>query len=161
MHQQLGFEVVKTFQAIIQAEKMVTVREEALTSITASLEVGKPDLTPEICSNKTSSIFELQQSIASENLIKAKHTLELTKRIFLNLLGLREGEVTVDPDNGLIQKIPESFDIQNHHELKRLEAIEREALAELEKGPGRQDCHPLTLLHRYQIDKGSVLDETG
>ena len=50
VHQQLGFEVVKTFQAIIQAEEMVTVRQEALASISAALEVSvKPDTMPATC----------------------------------------------------------------------------------------------------------------
>ncbi len=160
VHQQLGFEVVKTFQAIIQSEKMVKVREEALASITASLDVGKARFDAGDLLKQDLLNLELQQSLASENLIKAQHTRELTKRIFLNLLGLSEGEVTVDPDNGLEQNIPESFDIQLHHEVRRLKAVEREALAELKKARGGK-MPSVDAFASYQIDKGWVLDETG
>jgi outer membrane protein len=106
VHQQLGFEVVKTFQAIIQAEKMTMVRAEALDAITAAFEVGTArheagDLLKQDLLN-----LELQQSLARENLILSKHTLELTKRSFLNLLGLRDGEVTINPDSGSQLELP-------------------------------------------------------
>ncbi len=160
VHQQLGFEVVKTFQAIIQSEKMVTVRKEALASISAAFEVGKARFDAGDLLKQDLLSLELQQSVADENLIKAKHTLELTKRIFLNLLGLPEGEVTVDPDSSLKQKIPESFDFHNHHKLKKLEAIEREAVAELKKAHGGK-LPSIDAFASYQVDKGWVLDETG
>jgi outer membrane protein len=160
VHQQLGFEVVKTFQSIIQAEKMVTVRKEALASITAAFEVGKARFDAGDLLKQDLLNLELQQSRASENLIKSGHTLELTKRIFLNLLGLREGEVKIDPDNTSDQKIPESFDYRNHHELKRLEAIEQVALAELKKAHGGK-LPTVDAFASYQMDNGWVLDETG
>lgn len=160
VHQQLGFEVVKTFQAIIQAEKMVTVRKEALASITASLEVGKARFDAGDLLKQDLLNLKLQQSRASENLIQSRHTLEITRRIFLNLLGLREGEITIDSDSTLDQKIPKSFDNLNHHELKRLEAIEQGALAELKKAYGGK-LPSVDAFASYQIEKGWVLDETG
>ena len=102
----------------------------------------------------------MQQSRASENLIQSGHTLEITKRIFLNLLGLRKGEVKVDPDSSLDQKIPDSFDFKNHHELKRLAAIEQVALAELKKACGGK-LPSLNAFASYQFDNGWVLGETG
>ena len=160
VHQQLGFEVVKTFQAIIQAEKMVAVRKEALASITAALEVGQARFDAGDLLKQDLLNLKLQQSRASENLIQSRHTLELTKRIFLNLLGLREGEIKVDPDCALEQDIPESFDYQNHHKLKRLEAMEQGALAELKKAHGGK-LPSVDAFASYQIDNGWVLDETG
>lgn len=160
VHQQLGFEVVKTFQAIIQAEKMVTVRQGALTSITAALQVGQARFDAGGLLKQDLLNLKLQQSRASENLIKSGHTLELTKRIFLNLLGLREGDVTVAPDNELHQIIPKSFDYQNHHELKRIEAMEQGALAELKSAHGGK-LPSVDAFASYQIDNGWVQGDTG
>ena len=71
VHQRLGFEVVKTFQAIIQAKKMVAVRQEALASITAALEVGQARFDAGDLLKQDLLNLKLQQSRASENLIQA------------------------------------------------------------------------------------------
>ena len=160
VHQQLSFEVVKTFQALIQAERMVSVREEALSSISAAYEVGKARYDVGSLLKQDLLNLELQQSRASENLIQSKHSLEITRRIFLNLLGLRDGKVIIDPDSGVEQNIPQSLDYQNRHELKKLEALEQVALAELKKAHG--GLRPsLDAFASYQIDNGWVLNETG
>lgn len=160
VHQRLGFEVVKTFQAIIQAEEMVTVRESALASITAALEVGQARFDAGELLKQDLLNLKLQQSRANENLIQSGHTLEITKRIFLNLLGLSEGEVTISTESGFDQKIPESFDSLSHHELQRLEAMEQAALAELKKANGGK-LPSIDAFASYQIDNGWVLDDSG
>lgn len=160
VHQQLAFEVVKTFLAIIQAEKMVTVREEAMLSITAAFEVGKARFDAGDLLQQDLLNLELQQSRADENLIQSRHILELTKRSFLNLLGLREGEITIAPDSITDQELPRSFDYSNRQELKRLEAIEQGALAELQKAQGGT-LPSVDAFAGYQIDSGSVLGEAG
>jgi outer membrane protein len=160
VQQQLGFEVVKTYLAIIQAEQMVGVRTEALASITAALEVGKARYDVGSLLKQDLLNLELQQSRASENLIQSRHTLEITKRIFLNLLGLPEGNIAVDPDCVLDQIIPTTFDHRNHPELKRLEAMEKAALAELAKARGGK-LPTLDAFASYQIDNGSVMNGTG
>lgn len=160
VHQQLAFEVVKTFLAIIQAEEMVTVREEALLSITAALEVGKARFNAGDLLQQDLLNLELQQSRAEENLIQSRHILELTKRSFLNLLGLREGEITITPDSIADQELPTAFDYSNRQELKRLEAIEQGALAELQKAQGGT-LPSVDAFAGYQIDSSSVLGEAG
>ncbi len=159
-HQQLAFEVVKTFQAIIQSEKLVTVREEALESITAALEVGQARFEAGSLLKQDLLNLELQQSRAVENLIQSRHTLELTQRNFLNLLGLKEGQVIVDRDSASVQEIPKSIDYQNRQELKRLDAYEQAALAELRKAQGGK-LPTVDTFVSYQMDTGTVLDETG
>lgn len=160
VHQQLGFEVVKTFQAIIQAKEMVAVREEALASITTALEVGKARFDAGDLLQQDLLSLELQQSRASENLIRSEHSLALTKRIFLTLLGLQEGEVNVASNSGVDQEIPLSIDYQNHHRLTRLKAIEQEALAEIKKSEGDR-LPSVDAFASYQVDKGWELDEHG
>lgn len=160
VHQQLAFEVVKTFHAILQAEEMVTVREEALASISAALDVGKARYDAGDLLKQDLLNLELQQSRASEDLIRSRHTWELTKRIFLNLLGLQEGEVIIDKNSGLQQKKPGSFDYKNHPEIKRINALEQGALAELKKARGGK-LPSIDAFAGYQMDNGWVLEETG
>jgi outer membrane protein TolC len=159
-HQQLAFEVVKTFQAIIQAEKMVTVREEALNSITAALEVGQARFDAGSLLKQDLLNLELQQSRAMENLIQSRHVLQLTQRSFLNLLGLKDGQVILDHDSTSNQEIPKSFDYQNRQELKRLDGYEQAALAELKKAQGGK-LPTVDTFVSYQMDTGTVLDESG
>ncbi len=160
VHQRLGFEVVKTFQALIQAEEMVTVRKEALASISAAFGVGQARYDAGDLLKQDLLNLELQQSRAEEDLIRTRHSLELTKRIFLNLLGLNEGEVAIDPDGGAPQKVPESFDYKNHHAIKRLDALEQAAIAEFKKAQGGK-MPSVDAFASYQVDNGWVLDETG
>ncbi len=160
VHQRLGFEVIKTFQAIIQAEEMVKVRQAALEAITASLNVGKArydagDLLREDLLN-----LDLQQSRASEDLILSQHNLELTKRSFLNLLGLHVGEVTLSNDNATPQQIPDSIDFQNRQELIQLRGLELVSLAQLKKAEG-DGLPTVDAFASYQIDGGLVLEEAG
>ena len=160
VHQRLGFEVIKTFQAIIQAEEMVKVRQAALEAITASLNVGKArydagDLLREDLLN-----LDLQQSRASEDLILSQHNLELTKRSFLNLLGLHDGEVTLNNDSATPQQVPETIDFQNRQELIRLRGLELVSLAQLKKAEGG-GLPTVDAFASYQIDGGLVLEEAG
>ncbi len=160
VHHQLGFEVVRTFQAIIQAEKMVTVRDEELAAITAALEVARARYEAGDLLRQDLLNLELQQSRASENLIQSKHALELTKRGFLNLLGLRQGEVAVDPDSGQGQQLPPDIGYQNRHELTRLESQIQAAEAELRKAAGG-NLPTVDTFASYQVDGGLVLEEAG
>ena len=160
VHQQLGFEVVKTFQAILQAEEMVTVRQESLASISAAHDVGQARYDAGDLLKQDLLNLELQQSRADEDLIRSKHSLELTKRIFLNLLGLREGEVILDPEGGSQQEVPESVDYRNHYAIKRLEAMEQGAIAELKKAQGGK-LPSIDAFASYQVDNGWVTDAAG
>ena len=160
VHHQLGFEVVKTFQAIIQAEKMVTVRSEALNAINAAFRVGKARYDAGDLLRQDLLNLELQQSRASENLIKSKHVLALTKRSFLNLLGLRKGKVVIDASSGSEQKIPDSFTYDKRYELKRLDAQEEAARAELARARGG-NLPTVDTFASYQWDKGWVIDGDG
>lgn len=160
IHRQLAFEVVKNFQAILQAEDMVTVRAEELAAISAAHDVGQAryeagDLLLQDLLN-----LELQQSRASENLIQSKHALELTKRSFLNLLGLREGQVSLDPESDSYPEVPVQLDYRNRHELQKLAAMEQAAAAELRKAEGGR-LPTIDGFAGYQVDNGWVQDETG
>ena len=160
VHRQLGFEVVKTFQAIIQAEEMVAVRTEELTSISAAYDVGRARFEAGDLLRQDMLNLELQQSRASENLIQSRHALELTKRSFLSLLGLRQGNFRVNPEDDSDQEIPEKPDYQDRSELKRIEAMELAAAADLKKAEGG-NMPTVDAFASYQVDNGFVLEETG
>jgi len=160
VYQRLGFEVIKTFQAIIQAEEMVKVRQASLAAIGAALNVGKARYDAGDLLRADLLNLELQVSVASEELIQSQHNLELTKRSFLNLLGLRDGDVVLSQKNGTVQQLPEPLNYQNRQELKRLQALERTSLAQLKKAEGGR-LPTVDAFASYQLDAGTVLDESG
>ena len=160
IHQRLGFEVIKTFQAIIQAEEMVKVREAALTAITASLNVGQARYDAGNLLREDLLNLDLQQSRASEDLIQSQHNLELTRRGFLNLLGLHNGEVVLSNKNDTPQLIPAAIDFHNRQELLRLRDLEHVSLAQLKKAEGGR-MPTVDAFASYQVDGGLVLEESG
>ncbi len=160
VQQLLGFEVVKTFQAVLQAGEMVEVRKESLGAISAALQVGKARFEAGDLLKQDLLNLELQQARASENLIQARHVLELSKRGFLNLLGLKDRDVQLKKTNNSEQQLPETIDYQNRHELQRIDAMERVAQAELETSKGG---HRPTVdaFASYQLDNGWETDGNG
>jgi outer membrane protein len=160
VHQQLGFEVVKAFHVIILAEKMVAVRNEELSAITTALDVGRARHEAGSLLRQDLLNLELQQARASENLIQSRHSLELDKRSFLNLLGLQQEDVEIDPASGRAQKLPGNIDYHNRHELRKLEAMLQTAEAELRKAQGSKKP-TIDAFAGYQVDSGIVTEETG
>ncbi|MBW2659558.1 MAG: TolC family protein [Deltaproteobacteria bacterium] len=160
VYQRLGFEVIKTFQAIVQAEEMVKVRHASLDAIKAALGVAKARYDAGDLLRADLLNLELQVSVASEELIQSEHNLELTKRSFLNLLGLREGEVILSKEKETAQQIPEVISYTNREELKRLQAMEQASLAHLKKAEGAK-LPTVDAFASYQLDAGTVLDESG
>jgi len=160
VHQRLEFEVLKTFQGIVQAQEMVKVREASLNAITATLSVGQARYDAGDLLRRDLLNLELQESRASEDLIQSQHNLELTKRSFLNLLGLREGEVTISDKDETRQQIPESINYKNRQELKHLLAMEQASLAQLDKAEGGR-LPTMDAFASYQVDTGMVLEEGG
>jgi len=160
VHQQLGFEVVRSYQTIIEAQNMVGVRQESLAAITASLEVGKARFEAGDLLKQDLLNLELQQSRASENLIQSRHKLELSKRIFLNLLGLNKADIDIAMVTDLGQKIPEQINPENRLELKKIDMLRQVAEAEMQKVEGSR-LPTLDGFASYQVDNGFVLEETG
>ncbi len=160
LHQQLAFEAVRSFQAIVQAMEMVTVREESLAAITSSLDVGRARFDAGDLLRQDLLNLELQRSLAIENLIRSRHTLELAKRSFLNLLGLSGSEVAISTQREETQEVPEQLDFQNRQELRQLRAREEAAhavLAQAESG----SLPTVDAFAGYQINQGWVTDEAG
>lgn len=160
VQQQLSFEVVKTFQAIVQAEEMVAVRGEELTAITAALDVGRARYEAGDLLRQDLLNLELQQSRASENLIQSRHTMDLTKKSFGNLLGLQGASVQIDREGDSSQEIPQDPSYRNREELRKIEAMEQTAAAELQKAEGGR-MPTVDAFAGYQLDNGFVTDGSG
>ncbi len=160
VHQHLSFEVVKSYHGVIQAKKMVDVRKQALTSISAAYDVGKArydagDLLLQDVLN-----LEVQQSRAKEDLIVSSHNLELSKQTLLNLLGKKEGQLTLDENGTTDQLPPDNPNYLKRNELTTLLNLKNAALADLEKARGI-NRPKIDTFASYQFDNGWELDGNG
>ena len=160
VHQQLSFEVVKTYHAAVQAGKMVSVRKQALDSFSAALSVGKARYDAGDLLKQDLLNLELQQSTASEDLIISRHNLELTKRSLLNLLGQKEGNLVLNDMADSTQVAPENLSYENRSELTTLKRRKDAAIANLKKAYGYKRPKVDTFAS-YQFDNGWELDGNG
>ncbi|BCO07973.1 RND transporter [Desulfolithobacter dissulfuricans] len=157
---QLAFEVVRSFYTIVQAEETVQARQSAIEAIEASLAVAQARYDAGDLLKADLLNLEVQRSRARENLIQARHGLNLARRAFLNLLGLTEGTVVVDPTLDKMQEIPEDLDPVNRPELKRLDAMIRAAQASVRQARGGR--YPTAdAFGSWQAEEGLELDGSG
>ncbi len=160
LHRRLAFEVVRAFHAIIQAEEITEVRQQSLAAITLSLEVARARFDAGTLLQEELLNLELQQASATENLIQSRHSEELAKRRFLNLLGLPQGQVKLDRLSGFEQETPAEISPLGRQELRSLEAAVQAAEAELKVAEaGRRPT--VDSFASYQLDSGTILDESG
>jgi outer membrane protein len=156
----LSFEVVKTFQAIIQAENMVVVRQQAIDAIDAAYEVGVARFEAGDLLRQEVLNLELQQATANENLIQAQHSLDLIRRTFLNLLGLDKCPVVINSSERIDQSVPENINFDNRHELRLLNNAEEIATAELARA--KSSLYPtVDAFASYRYDYGFESDGDG
>ncbi len=160
LNSRLAFEVVRAFQAIVQAKEMLEARKASSAAIDASLAVAQARFDAGDLLKADLLYLEVQQSRASENLILAEHHLELSKKIFLNLLGLKDGEVVIDSTTDCEEQIPGERTYSSRPELKGLAHAEEAAIAELEAARGG-NLPTVDGFASYQYDKGYVIDGSG
>jgi len=160
IYQQLGFEVVRSFQSIAQAKNQVKARQAELDAITASLDVAVARYEAGDLLKAEMLNFEVQQSRARENLIISQHQLELSKKIFLNLLGLEQGSPHIAASVDHNQTVPDTDNYQGRPEVSSLQAQLSRAEAELKQAKGRK--YPtLDGFAQYQYDYGFINDDGG
>lgn len=156
----LGFEVVRAFQSIIQAQDQVHARQAELEAIEASLAVSVARYEAGDLLKADMLNFEVQQSRASENLIASRHKLELSQKILLNLLGLEQGSAQIDREINIEQDIPDKEHYRARPELAGLTANLTAAAATLTQTEGIK--YPtLDGFASYQYDQGYVVDGSG
>lgn len=160
VHQQLSFEVVKTYHAVAQAKKMVDVRQQALDSFSAALLVGKARYDAGDLLKQDLLNLELQQATASEDLILSRHNLEITKRSLLNLLGQKDGDFVLNESDSKDQLAPEKTNYFERSELVTMERLKDAAAANVEKAHGFKRPK-IDTFAGYQFDNGWELGGNG
>lgn len=157
---QLAFEVIRSFQLIVQAEELIKAQQSAVEAITASLAVAQARYQEGVLLKAGLLDLEVQQSKAQEGLSQARHGLEVSRRIFLNLLGLDDGPVALDSAQGCAQEAPQTASHDQRHELKSMEALILAAKARVRQAEG--SYYPsLDGYAGYDGDKGYVTDGSG
>ena len=160
VHHQLGFEVVRLFLAINQNQETVAARESAVAAIKASLAVARARYEAGTLLKADLLNLEAQEAGTTEDLIQARHSLELTKRGFLNLLGLQTGKVSIAPRDTVNQEPPKKLDYTHRPELQVLDKAIMAAEAQVRKAEGGR--YPtMDGFASYQADTGSVLGGSG
>lgn len=160
VHQQLGFEVVRLFLAISQNQETVAARESAVAAIKASLAVARARYEAGTLLKADLLNLEAQEAGSTEDLIQARHSLELTKRGFLNLLGLQTGKVVIDPRDTVDQEPPKKLDYTNRPEIQVLDKAIMAAEAQVRQAE-RGRYPTMDGFASYQADTGSVLGGSG
>lgn len=156
----LEFEVFRGFQRIIEARKVVQARQKALAAITSSLTVAQARYDAGDLLKLDLLNLEVEKTVAMENLIQAQHNLELSRKIFLTLLGLPGDERNFELDDTEQPTQPIAADPRQRPELRQLSAALEAAESELAAARGTR-LPTLDGFARYQYDQGKVLDGDG
>ena len=160
VHGRLGFEVLKSFQSISQAQEMLAARKASLAAIESSLTVARARYDAGDLLKADLLNLEVQESRASENLILAGHSFELSRKIFLNLLGLREGAVNIAPESCNELQLPQERSYAARSELQSLLHAEEAIEAQLRIAQSG-NLPTVDGFASYQYDKGWVMDGDG
>jgi outer membrane protein TolC len=160
VQQQLGFEIVRAFQRIVQAGDQLGARQAELEAIDSSLQVAKARYDAGDLLKTEVLNFEVQKARTSENLIIAQHQKSLAEKSFLNLLGLESGTVTLSQSDADISADPERLSPRPRPEFARLSAMLEAAEADLE-GARANNRPTFDGFASYQYDYGWVNDGSG
>ncbi len=154
----LAFEVVRSFYTIAQAHDIVAAQESAITAITASHTVAAARFEAGDLLKASLLDIEVQLAAAQEQLIQARHGLNLAKRAFLNLLGLQQHQVHLDLDQQFPQDVPQNPDGSMRPEIQSLDAQIAAVREQLRKAKGGH--YPTAdLFGSYQVNQGFVYEE--
>jgi outer membrane protein TolC len=155
----LGFEAFRAFQQIVEAESVLRARQVALEAMKSTLEVAQARFAAGDLLKIDLLNLEVQDSRSRENMIQAAHNLELSKQIFLALLGLPAGEVRID-GGAAGPELPAAYSAARRPEILKLKAALRAAEAQLEGAHGSKRP-TLDSFASYQLDQGSVTGGNG
>ncbi|MBU0483194.1 MAG: TolC family protein [Proteobacteria bacterium] len=136
VHDRLAFEVLRSFNLIIQAEEMVKTHETMVAAINASLVVAQARFEEGVVLRPDLLDLEVQLAGARENLIQSRHAQDLAKQIFLNLLGLTDQQLMIIPLIDRDLQVPLNSSYKARPELKNLEAMTEVAREKLRQANG-------------------------
>ncbi|WP_319588194.1 TolC family protein [uncultured Desulfobulbus sp.] len=153
----LEFEVVRAFCTIVQATETVRARQSALEAIDASVAVARARFSEGSLLKEDLLNLEVQQSRTQEQLIQARHGLNLAQRGFLHLLGLTGESVQLNMAASPDQEIPVERDIRTRPELTGMAAMIKAGEAMVRQA--RAGFYPTAdAIGSYQVDKGTELE---
>ena len=156
----LDFHVIQGFYTIVQAEETVLARESSVKALGSSLQVARARYEEGDLLKQEVLNLEVQQSLAGEDLIQARHGLEIAKRSFLNVLGLTGNNPILDLAGSVHQAPPDPDRPWKRPELEAMETT----LQSLESGIRKAQAgyYPKAGIYgSYQVDQGFELDESG
>jgi len=157
---QLSFGAVRAFNLIIQGDGLVKAHQAAVEAIDSSLAVARARYSEGVLLKADLLNLEVQESGSRENLVQAENGLEVARRIFLNLLGLHEGKVTIAPGPVEPQEIPATREYAQRYELESAGALVHAAEAGLRLARGAS--YPtLDGYAAYDLDQGWETDGSG
>lgn len=149
----LGFAAVQAFFTIIQAEETIAARKSAIAAIDASLSAAQARYEAGDLLRAELLDLEVQQYTARENFIQAKHGLNISQRIFLNLLGLQQEPVTVVTAARCRQVVPERTNGNERPERGQMTALVQAAEANVRQA--QAGYYPTAdAFASYRIDNG-------
>ncbi len=157
---QLGFEIVRAFQHIVQAGDQVQARQAELEAIDSSLQVARARFDAGDLLKTEVLNFEVQRARTSENLIISQHQQALAEKIFLNLLGLESGSVVFSTEDNIDQEIPDLSQPRTRPELEKLTANLQAAESQVKRARGNK-LPTLDGFASYQYDYGWENDGSG
>lgn len=149
----LGFAVVKSFFNIVQAKGNVSARQAAVQAIDASIQAARARFEEGDMLKQELLNLEVQQSLASEDLIQAQHGLALSKQSLLNVLGLTGNQVDINLDQTPLQPVPTQPDFKDRAEILAMQFLIQARQAGLRQARG--GYYPTAdAFGSYQVDNG-------
>jgi outer membrane protein TolC len=159
VQERLAFEVVRAFHLIDQSEGLIKIRQAEVATVAAAHQTAQARFDEGVILRSNLLDLEVQESRARENLLEARHSLALAQQLFLNLLGLPGGEVSLAPESGEAE-IPPSDRVGKRAELDSLDAAL--ASAKLRIRQVRAARYPaLDGYAAYGADQGSITGGEG
>jgi len=149
----LGFAVVKSFFNIVQAKGNVSARQAAVQAIDASIQAARARFEEGDLLKQELLNLEVQQSLASEDLIQAQHGLALSKQSLLNVLGLTGNQVDINLDQTPLQPVPTQPDFKDRSEILAMQFLIQARQAGLRQA--KSGYYPTAdAFGSYQVDNG-------
>ncbi|HSH12375.1 MAG TPA: TolC family protein [Desulfurivibrionaceae bacterium] len=156
----LAFEVVRAFHLINQAEGLIRIRQAEVETVAAACKTAQARFEEGLTLHSNILDLEVRAAEAQENLIEARHNLTRAQQIFLNLLGLPDGEVHLAAQENADQEIPATDRVSKRAELESLDAML--AAARLRIRQVRAARYPaLDGYAAYGVDQGSITGGEG
>lgn len=157
---QLEFQIFQAFQRIVESRQMIQAREKALQAISSSLAVARARYDAGDLLRQDLLNLEVEQSRATENMVQAQNTLDISKHILLTLLGLPGDAVQIEVEDDASPVLPNDPDPLQRPELKQLDAALQAAESSLKAAQGSR-LPTVDGFARYSYDQGTILDGSG